>query len=317
LSRYETTNGGAFHIANDIRNGAFAAVGNFGVRLWKSDIKQEPEILTGHTAWVHGASFSADGTLLATGSSDNTVRIWDVATGKEKQKFEGGPASPSFSLDNRWLLSNGRGTAALCDLRSGEKKATIISGRRDWLVVTPDGLFDGSPGAWNAVMWRFENSRDLDVLPAESFFSEFYRPGLLGDILNGAKIPAPRPMASLDRRQPSLKFSPSGTPTTGPVSSRTISLELKVEPAPSQGSFTSSSGARDVRVFRNGSLIQAFHGEIGSANLHFQAPIIAGPNVFTAYAFNDADFKSRDALCRVVGADTLKRKALPILSRWA
>jgi hypothetical protein len=308
LSSFETTQGGAFHLASDMRNGAFAAVGNFGVKLWKRDIKQEPQILPGHTAWVYGASFSADGALLATGSSDNTARIWDVATGKEKQKFEGSPASPSFSLDNRWLLSNGRGAAVLWDLRTGEKKVEIISGRRDWLVVTPDGLFDGSPGAWNAVMWRFENSRLLDVLPAESFFNDYYRPGLLGDILNGAEIPSPRPMASLDRRQASLKFSLSGTPATGPVSLRTIRLELDVETAPAQGSFTSSSGARDVRVFRNGALIQAFHGEIGSSKLHFQAPIVAGPNVFTAYVFNDADVKSRDALFRVVGADTLKRR---------
>jgi DNA-binding helix-hairpin-helix protein with protein kinase domain len=37
--------------------------------------------LTGHTDWVRSVSFSPDGRLLASGSADNTIKLWRVADG--------------------------------------------------------------------------------------------------------------------------------------------------------------------------------------------------------------------------------------------
>ena len=45
--------------------------------------------LTGHTDSVLSVAFSPDGKLLASGSDDNTVRIWDMATGQELQILTG------------------------------------------------------------------------------------------------------------------------------------------------------------------------------------------------------------------------------------
>ena len=38
-------------------------------------------ILEGHSDGVTSVAFSSDGTQVVSGSYDNTVRIWDVATG--------------------------------------------------------------------------------------------------------------------------------------------------------------------------------------------------------------------------------------------
>lgn len=44
--------------------------------------------LTGHTSTVGGVAWSPDGTRVATGSTDLTVRIWDVTTGKEVRRAD-------------------------------------------------------------------------------------------------------------------------------------------------------------------------------------------------------------------------------------
>jgi WD40 repeat protein len=63
----------------DLGQAAFVT-GPASVRLW--DLATSRPIgapLTGHTGPVTSVAFSRDGTTLAAGSADHTVRLWDVA----------------------------------------------------------------------------------------------------------------------------------------------------------------------------------------------------------------------------------------------
>jgi len=263
--------------------------------------------------------FSPDGKTVAMASRDTTISRWNVASGQQLPRLTGhvGEAwAVGFTPNGQFILSgSGDGTMRIWDAESGEHLATLISmwEGSGWLVTTPDGLFDGSPSAWNQILWRFNNDT-FNVAPAEIFFREFFYPGLLADILAGKHPKAGTDIAQIDRRQPvvTIERTDTGSPDR-PVGARTVSLRLHVSDAPPDADHKNRSGARDIRLFRNGTLVKVWRGEVnldaqGQARLEAELPIVAGENRFTAYAYSDSDIKSSDAAIVVTGADSLKRK---------
>ena len=87
-------------------------------------------ILPGHKATVSCASFSPDGKVLATGSLDGTIRIWDAASGNELFTFSGHRAAiraVTFAKDGKTLYS-GSEDRTVKSWNIGERKesATLL-----------------------------------------------------------------------------------------------------------------------------------------------------------------------------------------------
>jgi uncharacterized protein with WD repeat len=281
------------------------------VRLWDVSSGTELRALEGHSNYVTSVAFSPDGKILASGSWDNTVKLWNVSSGAELRTLKGHSNSVTwiaFSPNNKHFVSGSFDTSIkVWELSTGAELASMIAlDEHDWIIVTPDGLFDGSPAAWNKIIWRFNNNT-FTYAPIEAFFSDFYYPGLLADIFAGKSPRAPSDISQKDRRQPQLRLGPGGHGDSGAgLSPRRMAIRIDVSQAP--------AGAKDVRLFRNGSLVKVWHGDVlkgqSSVTLDATITIVAGENRLTAYAFNVDNVKSRDATLIIMDADSPTRKGV-------
>jgi WD40 repeat protein/uncharacterized caspase-like protein len=288
------------------------------ILIWDLETGDSDGAYLGHQEWVNALAFSPDGKKLASGSEDGEVRIWQVAARGpqgEPQVIKrplqtlsghaGSIQSLTFNSDGKLLVSGSSDASMkLWDVPAGKELASLFSmDQQDWLVLTPDGLFDGSPAAWNQILWRF-SSNLFDVAPVELFFNDYYHPGLLADLYAGKRPVAPQNIAQKDRRQPILKLAVNEAQVAAAqIRSRTIGVKVEVSQAP--------AGAQDVRLFRNGALVKVWRGDVlqGQSRvvLEAQIPIVAGPNRLNAYAFNRDNVKSADASVTVTGNDSLKQ----------
>ena len=85
-------------------------------------------VLSGHTDKVKCVEFSSDGTLLVSGSDDNTVKLWDIQTGGVVKTFSGHTAQVrcvSISMDCTKIASGSRQTICLWDIQTGKCHCTI------------------------------------------------------------------------------------------------------------------------------------------------------------------------------------------------
>jgi len=123
--------------------------------LWTSPVASQ------HSGSVSSVAWSPDGQTLASGSWDNSIKLWDVASGKEKATLAGHSGtvtSVAWSPDGQTLASGSDDNSIkLWDVTTGKAKATLAghsgsaythSGSVYTIAWSPDGQTLAS-GAWD------------------------------------------------------------------------------------------------------------------------------------------------------------------------
>ena len=109
------------------------------------DGSSKARVLEGHEGAILDAVISSDGRRLASGGSDGTVRVWDLALGKELvclKGHEGAVAHVVFTRDGSKILSGGEdGSVRLWDATTGKQLDCLegAPGCVSKLVVTRNG----------------------------------------------------------------------------------------------------------------------------------------------------------------------------------
>ncbi|MTB52822.1 caspase family protein [Lewinella sp. W8] len=222
--------------------------------------------LAGHQGTVNATGF-LDGDFLLSAGFDNTVRLWDLRSGREAAKL--------FFFDDRG----------------------------DWVIITPDGRFDATPEAMKYMYYTLGK----EILPLEQLYAGFFTPGLLGAVLSRSEGPVrPLSIGQVENPPSvSIRYS-SGTRNLIVEDDQTEEI-TKVLAQAQDAVLTLSAvgnggGVADLRLYHNGKLVGS-----GARNLivesdseadlerDYRLQLLAGENHFRAVAINGQGTESAPA----------------------
>lgn len=153
-----------------------------------------------HISLTEGArviclAFSSDGSKIVVGGSDNLVTEYDLAgnVGHEYDAHYSAIRSVAYSPYGDYLITGSSdNTAKIWNTETGEEIVSLMAvGNEDWLVITPEGLFDASPGAMEQLYFMV----GMEVVPLEQLKARYWDPHLLAKVMGFSKEERLKPPA--------------------------------------------------------------------------------------------------------------------------
>jgi WD40 repeat protein/transcriptional regulator with XRE-family HTH domain len=169
-SVFTDTFGSILSLALSVDGRLAAGTTNGEVRIWKTDGTPLSTCL-GHTDWVRSVALSPDGKKVASGSHDQTIRLWDTQTGqclRVLQDHTNRVRSVAFSPDGKQIVSGSEDqTIRFWDVETGQC-LRVLQGHAHWiytLAFSSDGRSLASGGEGQTVrVWEAETGQCLHTL---------------------------------------------------------------------------------------------------------------------------------------------------------
>jgi serine/threonine protein kinase len=123
-------------------------------------VTQASVVLEGHTGPVLAIAYGPDGNLLLSGSTDGTVRLWNLGTASPLQVFHGhkdGVRSVAVSPDGKLAISGSKdGTVRLWDLHTGQQQHCCKHDKTVTSVAFSPGGRQALSGSEDGTICRWE-----------------------------------------------------------------------------------------------------------------------------------------------------------------
>lgn len=252
----------------------------------------------GHADTIWSLNFSPDEEQIISGGVGGSVKLWDIATGKEIMTFAGHRSHVQgavISPNGKQVLStSGDNTTRLWDKETGKEQAKFLSfADGEWIVITPEGYYNASPGGEKYLNVRMGNQ----VYVIDNYREAFYRPDLVGVALSGGSLKDFRNLADV-RQPPAIRFA--AAPANATRDQITVKLHLT-----DQG-----GGIGDIRLYLNGTAVIMDSRAVtiaakAAATLikEYTLKLSHGHNIIKAVAFNgDNSMQSNEATLDIAAA---------------
>jgi WD40 repeat protein len=236
------------------------------LRIWDVESHKVTKRLEGHTEQVSSVAFSSDGSQALSGSWDGTVRLWNVETGTHRSfgPHTGWGAEAVFFKDTKYILAaTADGLTRVWDVAAGKALCSLISFEGGaWVVTDPDGRFDTNDiEELRQLSWVMDDDL-MTPLPVEIFMRQFFEPRLLQRLFDHDDFGEVPRLTELNRVQPKVTITDvrSAADNTAIVA---VEVEGVVRGFERGGKMVGvESGARDLRLFRDGRLVGYSDGDL-------------------------------------------------------